>query len=55
VGRERVPALPWPKMVGMRHILVHAYYDIDCDAVWRVVDENLPELIEALEAALTTR
>jgi len=32
-GRARVPALPWPKMVGMRHILVHAYYNIDRDAV----------------------
>ena len=51
-GRSRAPALPWPKMVGMRHILVHAYFNIDLDAVWRVVDEHLPTLINERELAL---
>ena len=36
-ARARIPGLPWPRMVGMRHILVHAYYRVDYDAVWRVV------------------
>jgi uncharacterized protein with HEPN domain len=51
-GRLRAASVPWPKLVGMRHILVHAYYDIDADAVWRVVEEHLPELIAQLENAL---
>jgi uncharacterized protein with HEPN domain len=50
-GRARVPTLPWAKMVGMRNILVHAYFRIDGDAVWRVVQENLPELVRELEKA----
>lgn len=32
-GRARVPGIPWPKVVGMRHILVHVYFDIDADTV----------------------
>jgi uncharacterized protein with HEPN domain len=36
----------------MRHILVHAYYDIYIDAVWRVVSEHLAPLVTELEAAL---
>jgi hypothetical protein len=32
-GRAKAPALPWPRIAGMRHILVHAYYEIDLDAV----------------------
>lgn len=51
-GRARAVGLPWPKIVGMRHILVHAYYNIDADAVWRVVGEHLPSLIRELETAL---
>jgi uncharacterized protein with HEPN domain len=51
--RQQFPNLPWPKMVGMRHILVHAYFEVDADAVWRVVAENLPELIRQLQLALT--
>jgi uncharacterized protein with HEPN domain len=50
--RGRVPGLPWPRMVGMRHILVHAYYRVDYDAVWRVVTEHIPQMIPLLEAAL---
>lgn len=51
-GRERVPGLPWPKIVGMRHILVHMYFDIDLDAVWRVVQDDLPLLVVELERVL---
>ena len=51
-GRQRIPQLPWPRMVGMPHILVHAYYKVDLDAVWRVVDEHLGPMIPLLEQAL---
>lgn len=51
-SRSRAPHVPWPKIVGMRHILVHAYYSIDADAVWRVVAEHLPALARELKSAL---
>jgi uncharacterized protein with HEPN domain len=38
------PAIEWPKIVGMRNILVHNYFDIDLDIVWAVVESDLPEL-----------
>jgi len=53
ITRQLHPILPWPKMVGMRHILIHAYFEIDADAVWRVVVEHLPDLIRELEEALS--
>ena len=51
-GRKRVSNLPWGQIVGMRHILVHLYDRIDLDAVWSVVVNDLPPLIEATDAAL---
>lgn len=51
-ARTRVPELPWPKIVGMRHLLVHAYFKIDADAVWRVVQRELPVLVEQIDRAL---
>ena len=51
-GRDRVPALPWTQIVGMRHILVHAYFNVDYDAVWGVVNDDIPKMISVLEAAL---
>jgi len=30
-ARAEVPGLPWDKIIGMRHRLVHAYFDINLD------------------------
>lgn len=41
--------IPWPKIIGMRNRLIHAYFDIDFDEIWRTVQEDLPPLIAELE------
>lgn len=51
-GRRRSPGLPWGSIVQMRHILVHAYYNISLDALWDVATNDLVPLIESMEAAL---
>lgn len=48
-GRSRIPALPWQQIVGMRHHLVHRYWEINLNIVWDIVDRELPQLIAALE------
>jgi len=50
--RQRYPDIPWIDIVGMRHRLVHGYYDIDLDIVWSTVHNNLPPLVEQLKAIL---
>jgi uncharacterized protein with HEPN domain len=44
--------LPWPKMVGMRNVLVHNYFNIDLDIVWKVVENELPSLKEKINHIL---
>ncbi len=39
-------------MVGMRNRLIHGYFDIDTEVVWRTVKSELPELASAIESAL---
>ena len=46
--REAHPQIPWAKIVGMRHRVVHDYLHVDYDVVWGVVSMDLPWLIEAL-------
>jgi uncharacterized protein with HEPN domain len=42
--RDRHPEAPWRAIIGMRHVLVHRYFGIDLDAVWTVVERDLPAL-----------
>jgi len=50
--RGRLPQLPWEDIIGMRHRLVHAYFDINLDVLWRTVRDDLPSLVSPLENAL---
>jgi len=36
----------------MRHRLVHAYFDINLDILWRTVQGDIPPLIETLKGIL---
>jgi uncharacterized protein with HEPN domain len=49
--RKELTAIPWADIVGMRHRLIHGYFDINLDIVWRTVEQELPELISELKKA----
>ena len=40
--------IPWSRIVGMRHKVVHDYLHVDYDLVWDVASRELPALIETL-------
>jgi len=42
--RAKYPDIHWKQIVGMRHILVHDYFEVDVDIVWQVVEHDLPAL-----------
>ena len=44
--------VPWSDIARMRDILVHAYFDVDLDEVWAVVQRDLPELEKKIAAIL---
>ncbi len=51
-GRAEIPAVRWRAIIGMRNRLVHVYFDIDYDQVWKALTEDMPSLIEGLEFIL---
>lgn len=50
--RSAYPEIPWQDIVAMRNRLIHGYFDIDLDIVWRTVIEELPSLIAVLDHIL---
>ena len=51
--RVLAPDVPWHKIIGMRNILVHGYFEIDADVVWGAATRDAPALKPALERLLT--
>jgi uncharacterized protein with HEPN domain len=51
-GQARYAEIPWHDVVNTRHRIIHGYDTIDYDIVWRILTEELPSLIAALERAL---
>jgi uncharacterized protein with HEPN domain len=33
--------IEWPKIVGLRHRIVHDYFGIDLKIIWRIINEDL--------------
>ena len=50
--RDSLPGIPWDDIIGMRHRLVHAYFDINLDILWQTIQNDLPPLVVELERAL---
>ena len=47
--RATEPEIPWRAIAGFRNVLVHDYFEIDLDAVWSVVEQDLPRLVGAVD------
>ncbi len=41
--------IPWADITGMRDKLVHEYFGVDLELVWKTVKEDLPVLKNALQ------
>jgi uncharacterized protein with HEPN domain len=47
--QEHYQEVPWGKMQGIRNVLVHEYFRLDEEILWKAALEDIPPFIEALE------
>lgn len=51
---RRYPQIPWPQIVAFRNILVHAYFGIDWNEVWKAAKVDCPALSVQIVGILAT-
>jgi len=39
--KAQLADIEWPKIVGLRHRIVHDYFGIDLKIIWRIINEDL--------------
>ena len=42
--KEAHQEVEWDAIEGMRHVLVHGYYQIDPNQLWETIDKDIPLL-----------
>jgi uncharacterized protein with HEPN domain len=49
------PEIPWSKVIGMPHKIVHDYFEVDLSTIWDTVKNDLPPLKRSVSAILGKR
>ncbi len=50
--QSRHPNVPWLQVAGFRHRVIHDYFGLDLDAVWRIGTVEMPRLRSEILAVL---
>jgi uncharacterized protein with HEPN domain len=50
--RDSHAEIAWRPITALRHVLVHGYFATDLDAIWVIIERDLPELKAQLERVL---
>ena len=46
------PDVPWQKIARTRDMLIHHYFDVDDQQLWKIVEDDLPKLKISIEKIL---
>jgi len=50
--RKKHPDIPWKQISGMRDVIIHEYFGVKLERVWKTAKKDLPELKKAISRIL---
>jgi uncharacterized protein with HEPN domain len=47
--RKKHLKIPWKKIAGLRDVLIHEYFGVDMELVWKIAKNDIPKLKKNIE------
>ena len=52
--KGRRPDVEWQDIRDFRNLLTHEYFGVDLEIVWKIIEDDLPVLMEAIKEIMPT-
>ena len=47
--KSRLSDIPWEDITGMRNKMIHEYFGVDLEIIWKTIQEAVPDLKKAIK------
>jgi uncharacterized protein with HEPN domain len=53
--RKQYPQIEWKYLTGLRNIIIHEYFGIDTEIIWKIIQDEIKDLLKEIEFVLRDR
>jgi uncharacterized protein with HEPN domain len=52
--KSQSPEIPWSDIIAMRNRLIHGYFAVNLEIIWRTVNDEMPPIARQIENLLSS-
>ena len=50
--RNEYPTIPWRQMISLRNRMIHAYFNVNLQIIWEIIQGDIPILLQETKHVL---